>query len=410
MTTYNWMKAKVQAARAHQYKAFEEINSLVLKERQGKKVTLCNESIAFTEFISCSYLGLDQDPRLIKAMCQDSDKFGVSFHAARTRMQPENNLILESLLQELYFASYPVVFPALHMAHLGLLPLLASGEMPSFPMAKNGIVFILDKTVHSSIQVNRGLLAQFGELMTLDFQQLDALRECFITAFNTKRSPIAIGESVGSMGGITPVTELLSLAEKYNGYVYLDDAHGTSIHGQQGCGYVLKCLDYRFHPRLILTATLGKAFGALGGVVLLPTLEDRNFTVRFAPTYVFGGPPALSIVNAAIASAEIHLTDEIFILQKQLWDNVNHFDSLIAEYTVNANTPSPIRGIFIGDEFKAIQFSKELKQRGFLLTTAMYPTVAKKKSILRAGISALHSKEDITALCASIKEIRAFSL
>lgn len=405
MNMKNWMQYKIKTAKIHQNKAFEEVNNLIIKERQGKKILLSDNKTVFTEFVSSSYLGLDQDLRLIKAISQDAEKFGVNFHSARTRIQPENNLSLDSLLEKIYFGGQPITFPTLHMAHLGFLPLLASGEVPSFPLAPKGVTFILDQTVHASIQINRGLLQQFGEVAVINFQNKDSLKQKFSEISKSWKTPIAIADSVGSMGGVSPVNELIELAEKYNGYIYLDDAHGTSVHGQHGCGYVLKVLNYQFHSRLILAATLGKAFGALGGVLLLPTPEDRDFTMRFAPAYIFGGPPALSMINASIASARIHLTDEIYFLQKKLWDNVNYFDTLLNKYIINVGTPSPIRGVYIGDEFEAIEFSKQLKSRGFILTTAMYPTVAKNQSILRASLSAAHSKDDIEKLCNTIKEI-----
>lgn len=399
------MKEKIHNAKLHQQEAFDAINGLVIDRRIGKKVIL-DDGSQITEFVSCSYLGLDQDERLIQSASKDLDRYGFSFHAARTRMQPKNNLILESLLNQLYFGAHSLTFPSLHMVHLGFLPILASGEAPSFPLKRKGAIFLLDKRVHSSIQINRGLLKQFGSVLTFDFNRFDVLENHFLEASQKNLTPIAICDSVGSMGGVMPIKELLILAEKYNGYVYLDDAHGTSVHGRQGSGYALMCLDYLFHPRLVLTVTLGKAFGALGGALLLPTKQDRDFTIRFSPTYVFGGPPGLPIVNAAIASANIHLTDEIYLLQQQLWNNVEYFDSLLKEEVINFNTPSPIRGIFIGDEFQAIKIAKELKSRGFLLTTAMYPTVAKGNSILRVAISVLHTKEDIESLCHNVKEIK----
>ena len=218
-------------------------------------------------------------------------------------------------------------------------------------------------------------------------------------------TPIAIADSVGSMGGVAPICYLLELADRYNGYVYLDDAHGTSIHGVHGQGYVLKCLDGYFHPRLLLTSSMAKAYGAVGGIAVLPTLADQRMVKRFATTYIFGGPPPLSIVDAAIAAGGIHLSDEIYVLQQKLWDNVRYFDSLLAHDVVNKGVLSPIRGILIGEEFKAIECALQLRKLGILVTTAMYPVVAYEHSILRLAFSAAHSKKDIQALCLNLKRV-----
>ncbi|MGB6977466.1 MAG: aminotransferase class I/II-fold pyridoxal phosphate-dependent enzyme [Gammaproteobacteria bacterium] len=402
----NWFRKKVEQAREHQEKAYHEVNELVIEEREGKQIVL-TDGTRLTEFISCSYLGLDMDERLIAGATSSIQKCGVTFAAARTRARVKSFVVLEELLNKIFCDNYTVVFGSLHLAHLGFFPLLASGEMPSFPLKENGVVFILDKTVHASIQINRGLLSQFGEVVLENFQQLDDLEKIAQRAAAHDRTPVFISDSVGSMGGIVSIEAIAALAERYKGYAYLDDAHGMSIHGENGCGYVLKCLQHKLPPRVIISTSLAKAFGAVAGVLVLPTRADMEMVKRFATTYVFGGPPPLTIIDSAIASAKIHLSPEIKVFQNRLWDNVQYFDELFGTFgdrLVNNKKPSPVRGVLIGDEFKAIACALQLRKAGFLVTTAMYPTVAKGRSMLRAAISASHSKEDINKLYAAFNE------
>jgi 7-keto-8-aminopelargonate synthetase-like enzyme len=405
----NWFKKKVAQAKAHQEKAYAEVNELIIEERIGKQLVLTDGS-CITEFISCSYLGLDMDERLIASVAADLKKFGVTFAAARTRARVKNFVVLEELLNKIFVDNYTVVFSALHLAHLGFFPLLASGEMPSYPLKDNGVTFILDKTVHASIQINRGLLNQFGEVILEDFQNLDAIEKIAQQVAAHDKTPIFIADSVGSMGGMLSIESIAALAERYEGYAYLDDAHGMSIHGKNGCGYVLKCLEYKLPPRVIISTSLAKAFGTVAGVLVLPTRADMEMVKRFATTYIFGGPPPLAIISSAIASAKIHLSPEITVFQDRLWDNVQYFDSLFSTFGTNLinNTKlSPVRGILMGDEFKAIDTALQLRKMGFLVTTAMYPTVAKGHSLLRVAISAAHSKEDINHLYSAFKRALA---
>ncbi len=403
----NWQRKKILESQKHQSKAFEAVNQLVITGREGRKITL-EDNTVLTEFVSCSYLGLDQDIRVINAANKNLSKCGVTFPAARTRVLAKSFVVLEELLNKIFCDSHSVIFANLHMAHLGILPLLGSGEMPSYPMRENGPLFILDKTVHASLQVNRGLMSQFGEITVVDFNQTEKLENEFKKAFETSRTPVAIADSIGSMGGITPIVPLLECSEKYYGYLYLDDAHGTSVYGKHGSGYVLDKLNSQFHPRLILTSSLAKAFGAVAGVAVFPTKKDVDFVKRYAETYIFSGPPALAIIDSAIASAEIHLSNEIYELQNKLKDNLICFDSLM-----NANSPailnyqsaSPIRGIKIGDEFKTIEATQKLREAGFAVTAAMYPMVPKNQGILRLALGATHTKEEITALVANIKQL-----
>lgn len=409
----NWQRKKILLSKKHQYKAFAEINELVVTERRGKKIILV-DGAELIEFISCSYLGLDQDVRVIEAATDNIFRCGVNFAVARTRMRVKSFVILEELLNKIFCNSFTTVFASLHLAHLGVLPLLGSGEMPSFPLNDNGPLFILDKTVHASIHIIRGIISQFGNIVLVDCQNIAELEEKFKEAVFLKQTPIVLSDGVGSMGGVCLVEKLFELLEKYNGYAYLDDAHGTSIYGIHGCGYVLEKLRNKFNSRLILAASLSKGFGTNGGIIAMPTKEDEHMVKRFASTYLFGNPLPLSIVDSAIASAKIHLSDEIKKLQEKLRENIAYFDSLmddrIRSNMVNYKTTLPIRAIKVGDEFKAIEYSSELKKRGFMISAAMYPTVAKGQSILRITISADHTQDDIYSLCKNLNEITSQSV
>lgn len=400
----SWLHQKISLSRDFQQLAFETVNELVIKQVRGKCVTLV-DGTELTEFVSCSYLGLDQDPRLISALSRNADTLGITFSAARTRMLTKSFIELDALLSQIFCNAHPVVFSTLHLAHLGVIPMLGSGELPSFPMKKQGPVFILDKTVHSSIQINRALMQQFGETLMLDIQDSEALDTLLKQCASSEKTPIIISDSIGSMGGVAPIKHLMAQAELYQGYVYLDDAHGTSIHGENGAGYVLKTLGHVFHPRLILASTFAKAFGSVCSAVLFPTQKDAEMIKRFSPTYMFGGPPILSAIEVAIASSHIHLSPEISILQKKLWDNVAYFDALAIQNIVSQEKSTPIRYVLIGSELKTIAISRQLQDLGFALTTAMHPVVKKDHGLLRITISATHTREQLAALAQALQTV-----
>ncbi len=115
-------------------------------------------------------------------------------------------------------------------------------------------------------------------------------------------------------------------------------------------------------------------------------------------------------MSSAIESAKIHLSDEIYLLQGQLLKNIRHFDSLIKDSVIeskviNFNSISPVRGIRIGDEFKDIEITCQLRSRGIAVLAAMYPTVAEGESMLRIAFSANHSEADIRYLCECLFEL-----
>ena len=393
----NWQAQKIENSQHFQELAYSEINELTFTKREGKKLTLDDNTIV-TDFVSCSYLGLDLDTRVITAASKHLNETGTTFPAARTRIKSHLFTQLENLLNEIFYNAFTTTFSSLHLGHLGVLTILASGKLPSFPPDKNGFCFILDKTCHASIQIQRALLSQFGDVLIINFNNKSELENAFLKSNKNYKKPVAIADSIGSMGGVIAIDLLFELADKYKGYIYLDDAHGMSIYGKNGCGYVLDKLGY-FHPRLILSTSLSKAFGSVAGVIVLPTSLDDKILKHYSSTYIFSGPPPLSSISAAIESAKIHLSNEIYMLQQRLQQNIDYFDSQLPyDYILNYGSMSPIRGIKVGDEFKAIQLSKLLKKENIAVTTAMYPTVAKSKAILRVALSALHQKSDIDHL------------
>jgi 7-keto-8-aminopelargonate synthetase-like enzyme len=400
----NWQKKKIQKSKQHQLKAFDSINDLIVRERHGKTVTLVDGTV-LKEFMSCSYLGLDQDPRIVAAAISNIGRCGVNFAIARTRMRVESFVVLENLLNQI-FNGFCVSFTSLHLTHLGMIPLIASGEMPSYPLKNNRVLFIVDRVAHASLQINRGLMQQFGKIVMVDFKNIDAIEQQYKLAYLNQRTPISFLDGIGSMGGLAPIKALFELTEKYDGYAYIDDAHGISVYGEKGSGYVLKKLGF-FHPRLMLGVSLSKGFGANGAAIVVPTLQDQEMIRRYCIPYLFSNPLPLAIVDSAIAAANIHLSDEIYFLQNQLQKYITYFDILMKGSTlekqiINYGTSSPVRGILIGNELSAIETTIKLRECGIGLTAAMYPTVAKGKSMLRITISADHSLDDISLLCRSL--------
>nr|MBX2848431.1 aminotransferase class I/II-fold pyridoxal phosphate-dependent enzyme [Acidiferrobacterales bacterium] len=212
-------------------------------------------------------------------------------------------------------------------------------------------------------------------------------------------TPVTVSDGIGSMGGNAPVRALLDLAEKFGGYCYLDDAHGTSILGKNGGGFVLSELNDQLHDRILLASSLAKAFGATGGSISVTQPETAEFIARHANPYIFGGPLSIASVAAIIESSKIHLFSEIYDLQNSLYENIKLFDSFeLPMPVINHDQLIPIRGLLLNDERKAIDLGRYLYDHGYLLTCATFPTVERGKPILRLALSALHTDSQIREL------------
>jgi len=196
----NWQKKKIQLAKKHQFKAFDIINNLMVTKREGKTIWV-EDGRKLVEFACCSYLGLDVDKRVVNAGKERLEEYGVNLAVARTRLRMEPFDHLERLLEKIFCGASVSIFASLHLTHLGFLPLLASGEMPSFPIKKNGPLFIMDQRAHACLQINHGLMEQFGQVKRIDFRKNEEIVQLFEAADKNHQTPISISDSVVSMGG-----------------------------------------------------------------------------------------------------------------------------------------------------------------------------------------------------------------
>lgn len=391
----NWVASRVSKTSDSLDRAFEEgLTGHVITAREGKRVQLTDGGDA-VEFVSCSYLGLESHPDLIAAATEAMGRFGLHFSTSRNRGRPPYLRELEDLLSVIYGGAQVAAFTSVSNVHLGLLPLLGAGALPSYPVADAGAAFLVEKTAHASIQVIRGVLEQIGPTRRFDMTDPCALPAAVREAAATGRTPIVLVDGVGSMGGLIDVASMLGILEPFGGHLYVDDAHGVSIEGPLGAGYAFEALGGTLPPHVVLAGSLSKAFGGAGGFAVVPSQEDMRVLRKFANPLVFGHSIMLPMLAANVAAARLHVDGEVAALQQRLWANAAEFDRLTAGRLVNTGLRSPVRGALFDTEEKAFAAARRLKRAGVLVLPAFYPTVAKGTGLMRFGVSALHQQRDL---------------
>ncbi len=353
--------------------------------------TIVVEGNEVVNFGSCSYLGLEADSRLIAAAHDALDRFGVHFSSSRSYLGLSLFEEAEALLAQI-FGKPVIISPSTTLGHMALLPLLIGPDDR----------LILDQQVHSSVAFSVQQVAiNPGNIERIRHNRLDYL-ENRLRKLEGKHSKVwYFADSVYSMyGDIAPLEDLVALLDRYEHFhVYLDDAHGMSWAGENGAGYVRQHIAH--HPRIMLTTSLGKGFGTSGGAIICHDEEQKTFIRNCGGTLIFSGPLQPANLAAVVASAEIHLSPEIYGLQEKLKTRITYFrekaESLQLPLVSIGQTP--LFYIATGTKQVGCEVISALMQKGLGYTgIASYPSVPATNSGIRILVNTHHLLHDIDAL------------
>jgi 7-keto-8-aminopelargonate synthetase-like enzyme len=354
----------------------------------GRHVTLAGRK--HVNFGSCSYVGLETDERLKEAACDAIQKFGVQFASSRAYVSCTLYQELEDLLRRL-FRSPLVIAQTTSLAHFSALPVLIGN--------KDAVLF--DQFVHASVQAVIPTLRQAGvHCRAVRHNNMSKL-SAQIADLSSKHQRIwYLADGVYSMGGdLCPTTELRELLNQHEKlHLYIDDAHGMSWTGRHGRGWILD--RELIHPRMVVALSLAKAFSASGAVLVFPNAEWAHLVRTCGSTMIFSGPLQPALLGAAIASAKIHLSDEIDERQQALVERIDLFNSLCASRGIGLGTTArtPIRFVKVGSEEQTYLAAAELMKQGYFANTATFPAVPWRHAGLRIALTVHQRLEDIRGL------------
>jgi 7-keto-8-aminopelargonate synthetase-like enzyme len=359
-----------------------------------RKITLHNNQCI--NFASCSYLGIEKDPRLVEAAVDATRKFGTQFSASRAYLSVSLYHELEDLLSKLF--GYPTIVSATTtLGHMSAIPVLIDRED----------AIIIDQQVHASVQTAVKLVQATGTYVeTVRHNRMDYLEARIKKLQNKHRKIWYMADGVYSMyGDAAPMKDLHYLMEKYNNFhLYIDDAHGMSWLGKNGVGYVLD--QGPLHKKTVMLTSLNKSFSAAGGAIICSDPEVEKMIRYCGGTLMFSGPVQPPQLGAAIASAKIHLSGEIEKYQQDLQDNMALFLDLIREFNLPllGEGKTPIFYIGIGKVLNGYHMVQRLMQRGFFTSIGAFPSVPMNRSGVRVTINANHTQEQIRNLANTIRE------
>ena len=384
------------AATSFEAAHYQGIMALYATPAAGRTVLVQPTGRAVTDFVRCSYLGLDNHPEILNGAQQAISRSG-AFHwsCARTRLNFDMLGDLERALSALFKARV-LTFTTVLAANMSALPILASGHLTS----GHKPLMVFDRLAHATLAYHKAAVAQETDVTTIAHNDMAALE----ALCRSHRQVAYVCDGVYSMGGHAPMEDLTRLQRKYGLFLYIDDAHGISIQGETGSGYARAAIP-ELGDRSIIAASLGKGFGASGGILMLGTAAQELVLRRFAIAHAFSASLTTAAIGAALESATLHASPELGRRQKQLQNNLVHLDERLN--TATAPCTLPIRTVEFGDELLSVAVSRALLERGHYTSAIFFPTVARGRAGLRLCLTASHTRQEIDRLCDAIDAVRA---
>jgi len=343
----------------------------------------------YLAFCSNDYLGLASHPELTAALQQGAQQWGVgagAAHLVNGHFGPHHQL--EQQLAAFVGKPAALLFSTGYMANLGVVQAL---------VGKDDTVFA-DKLNHASL--NDAMLLSRAD--TKRYRHGDMAQLAQLLEQTQSGRKLVITDAVFSMDGdMAPLRELLALCEQQDAWLYVDDAHGFGVLGEQGRGSLSHFGIAS--QRIIYMATLGKAAGVSGAFVAAEQVVIDTL-VNHAHSYVYttATPPVLSV--ALLQSLQLIAQGDV--LRAHLHRLIAKLRSGLADLPWQLMpSETAIQPLLIGDNQQSLKLSEGLRERSIWVAAIRPPTVPQGTARLRITLSAAHTEADVDQLIVALHDL-----
>ncbi len=361
-------------------------------------------------FNSNDYLGLRHHNTLKEAEHKASSKLGTGPGAVRFISGSfAIHRQLEKKLAAFHGRDDAMVFSSAFATNLAVIFSLIKGQNKDSLVNGNTLV-ISDELNHRSI-IDGVRLANLESEAKLIFKHLDSNSLAEVLSSNSGKFDrvVIITDGVFSMlGEYQDLKTLRSVIDQYdNKYkegvlLIVDDCHGVAAFGATGRGTE----EVSGAKADVLVGTLGKGFGADGGYVVADQVII-DYLRESAATYIYSNSISPGTAAAAGASLDVIDSEEGKKMLEKLANNVVNLKTQLKDkgFKFAADSIHPIQAVLIGDTTKTRDLTKQMYERGFLVTNINYPVVPKGRDEIRVQLCASHTKEDIADFVQAFSEI-----
>lgn len=342
-------------------------------------------------FCANNYLGLANDPRLIRASSEMMKERGFGMASVRFICGTQDiHKQLEAAISDYFKTEDTILYAACFDANGGVFePLLTEED-----------AIISDALNHASI-IDGVRLCKAKRYRYANADMAD-LERCLQEA-QAQRFRIIVTDGVFSMdGNVAPVDKICDLAEKYDALVMVDESHSAGVVGATGHG--VSELTNSYGRVDIYTGTLGKAFGGAMGGFTTGRKEIIDMLRQRSRPYLFSNSLAPCIIGASLEVFRI--LKESNELHDRLVENVNYFrDKMMSAGFDIKPTQSAICAVMLYDARLSQVFAAKMQEEGIYVTGFYYPVVPKEQARIRVQLSAAHTREQLDKCIAAFIKV-----
>jgi len=349
-----------------------------IESGQDTEVVIDNKRVLM--FGSNSYLGLTNHPKIKEASKKAIDKYGTGCAGSRfLNGTLDIHIELENRLAKYVDKEAAVLFSTGFQVNLGVLSSITG---------RNDYL-ILDEYDHASLI--DGSRLSFSKVIKYAHNDMDDLQRKLSILPEEAVKLIAVDGIFSMEGDIVKLPEIVQIADKFGANIMVDDAHSLGVIGHNGAGTashfgLTKDVD-------LIMGTFSKSLASLGGfiasdAVTIDYLKHRARALMFSASMTPGS------VASVIAALDIIESEPERIAK--LWDNTHYAMKLLLEEGFDLGpTESPILPIYVRDNQKTFQVTRQLQDDGIFVNPVVSPAVPSDSSLLRFSLMATHTFDQI---------------
>ena len=344
-----------------------------------------------------NYLGLADDPRLVRAAQDGLDRWGFGLSSVRFICGTQTiHQDLEAAIARFLGTESTILYTSCFDANGGLFETLLD----------ESDAVISDALNHASIIDG----IRLGKAQRRRYPHGDmAALERLLAETQGARTRLIATDGVFSMDGdVAPLPAICELADRHEALVMVDDSHATGFFGPTGRGSPEYCgVAGRAD---IITSTLGKALGGASGGFTTGRREIVALLRQRSRPYLFSNTLPPAIVCASLACLE--LLGETADRRERLADNTRWFRTAMSQAGFRIRPGDhPIVPIMLGEAPLAQAMAAELLEEGIYVVGFSYPVVPQGQARIRVQLSAAHTRDQLErAVAAFVKVGRAHGL